>query len=67
MNILSDWSDQDRRAYGSEIQTFSHNLAQSGLFTDAALVSLLDRYSCHLVDVCTMIEQAGAVDDPSRP
>jgi len=63
MNILSDWSDQDRRAYGSEIQTFSHNLAQSGLFTDAALASLLDRHPRHLVDVCTMIEQSGAVDD----
>lgn len=59
MNILSHWSDQDRRAYGSEIQTFSHNLAQSGLFTDAALASLLDRHPRHLVDVCTMIEQSG--------
>lgn len=63
MNILSHWSAKERRAYGSEIQTFAHNLAQSGLFTDAALASLLDRHPRHLIDVCTMTDKGASVDD----
>lgn len=61
MNILSPWSDADRAEYGHTIQTFSHGLQASGLFTDKALAALLDRHPGHLIDVCTM------VDDPDFP
>lgn len=54
MTILSHWSNKDRVNYGSEIQTFSHGLQRSGLFTDEALADLLDRHPSHLIDVCTM-------------
>jgi hypothetical protein len=61
MNILHPWSKDEKQAYGSEIQTFQHDLAASGLFTDEALAALLDRHPRHLVDVCKM------VDDPDFP
>ena len=61
MKILSQWSLEDRAAYGSEIQTFTHGLSESGLFTDEALAALLDRHPGHLIDVCTM------TDDPNFP
>lgn len=61
MSILSNWSDAERAAYGSEIQTFSHGLSKSGLFSDEALAELLDRHPGHLIDVCTM------TDDPDFP
>jgi len=54
MQILEKWTPQEKQAYGSEIQTFSHKLADSGLFTDGALADLLDRHPRHLIDVCTM-------------
>jgi len=44
MQILDKWTPQEKRAYGSEIQTFSHKLADSGLFTDGALADLLNRH-----------------------
>jgi hypothetical protein len=62
MNILSHWSATDRKAYGSEIQTFEHKLAESGLFTDEALASLLDRHPRRLIDVCTMRDASTSAD-----
>ncbi|WP_298917430.1 hypothetical protein [uncultured Algimonas sp.] len=55
MNILGHWSDRDRQDYGSRVQTFPHTLAASGLFSDDALATLLDRHPRHLIDVCTMM------------
>ncbi len=54
MQVLEKWTPEEKRDYGSEIQIFSHKLADSGLFTDDALAALLDRHPKHLIDVCTM-------------
>ncbi|MGB6231030.1 MAG: hypothetical protein WBF53_12995 [Litorimonas sp.] len=61
--VLNSWTMQDRARYGTEIQTHSHRLGQSGLFTDEALAALLDRHPRSLVDVCTMVEDE---DFPDR-
>jgi len=55
-SVLDSWSPEDRRHYDAEIQTHSHHLAESELFTDEALAALLDRYPRTFVDVCTMVD-----------
>jgi len=42
---------------------FSHNLKATGLFTDAALIDLLERHPAEKMDVCTM----GEADHPVYP
>ncbi len=54
MNIIENWTTQDRQDYGHKIQTKTHHLQESGLFTDAALAALLDRHPDDKIDVCTM-------------
>jgi hypothetical protein len=61
MDIIKNWTAQDRREYGKTIQTFEHTLAESGLFTDEALAGLLNRHPTEKIDVCTMS------DDPTYP
>jgi len=54
MDIIETWTDQDRQDYGRKIQTKTHHLQDSGLFTDDALADLLDRHPNEKIDVCTM-------------
>lgn len=54
--VLDSWTMEERRQYGLKIQTHSHRLGQSGLFTDEALAALLDRHPRSLIDVCTMMD-----------
>lgn len=61
MSIIENWTAQDSKDYGHKIQTFTHNLQASGLFTDEALAALLDRHPSEKIDVCTMTQ------DPNFP
>jgi len=62
MQIIENWTDQDRRDYGKVIQTKPHRLQEFGLFTDTALADLLDRHPSELIDVCTMLDDPGFPD-----
>ncbi len=53
-SMLTDWSDAKTSAFQKEIMSFGHNLARTGLFTDDALISLLERHPSDKIDVCTM-------------
>ena len=61
MEIIKNWTQEDRKNYGQKIQTFKHTLAESGLFTDEALAKLLDRHPMDKIDICAMS------DDPTYP
>jgi len=61
--MLTDWTDAKTDAFQKEIMGFSHNLAATGLFTDAALIDLLESHPVDKMDVCTM----SAPDHPVYP
>ncbi|GGX63748.1 hypothetical protein GCM10011309_12210 [Litorimonas cladophorae] len=61
--MIPDWSAQNSAAFQKEITSFEHNLAGTGLFTDEALIDLLERHPSEKLDVCTM----GASDHPLYP
>lgn len=61
--MLNDWTDAKSDAFQKEIMSFGHNLDGTGLFTDEALISLLERHPSEKLDVCTM----GAADHPMYP
>jgi len=63
MNILQSWTDVETAAFQKEIMTFKHNLNATGLFTDEALLSLLDNHPDNMLDVCTMSN----TDNPLYP
>jgi len=54
--MLVDWDDAKTAAFQNEIMNFGHNLASTGLFSDAALIDLLERHPSDKMDVCTMGE-----------
>ena len=62
-NMLLDWTDAKTQAFQKEIMSFQHNLQSTGLFTDDALIDLLERHPSEKLDVCTM----GASDHPKYP
>ena len=43
-SMLTDWTEAKTAAFQKEIMSFGHNLSGTGLFTDAALISLLERH-----------------------
>ncbi|WP_298914271.1 hypothetical protein [uncultured Algimonas sp.] len=61
--MLDGWTAAQTRRFQSEIMTFRHRLAETGLFTDDALIDLLARHPAEQLDVCTM----GATDHPLYP
>lgn len=61
--MISGWTDANTNAFQKEITTFNHNLAQTGLFTDEALINLLERHPNDMMDVCTM----GGAEHPKYP
>jgi len=61
--MLSDWTDAKTASFQKEIMSFKHRLAETGLFTDEALMDLLERHPSEKLDVCTM----GAADHPKYP
>jgi len=62
-SMLSDWTEANTQGFQKEIMTFGHKLADTGLFTDEALIDLLERHPTDKLDVCTM----GAADHPVYP
>ncbi len=61
--MLSDWTDLNSKAFQKEIMSFGHRLGETGLFTDNALIDLLERHPINKMDVCTM----SAPDHPVYP
>ena len=53
-SMLTDWTDANTAAFQKEIMGFSHSLRATGLFTDEALIDLLERHPSEKMDVCTM-------------
>ena len=62
-SMLTDWTDAKTATFQKEIMSFGHNLGGTGLFTDEALISLLESHPSEKMDVCTM----GAPDHPMYP
>jgi len=62
-SMLDGWTADQSARFQKDILTFQHRLEDTGLFTDSALVDLLERHPSNMLDVCTM----GATDDPLYP
>lgn len=62
-SMLDGWTEDHTARFQKDILTFRHRLEETGLFTDAALIDLLDRHPDNMLDVCTM----GATNDPLYP
>ena len=54
MNMLTDWSDNHSEKFQKSALTFTHKLNETGLFTDEALISLLEKHPSTEMDVCAM-------------
>jgi len=54
MRILTDWDTNHTKSFQKEVMTFSHGLSDTGLFTDTALIKLLEKHPSHLLDVNSM-------------
>ena len=63
MTMLTDWTDDHTRRFQKEIMTFGHDLEASGLFTDEALITLLEKHPSEQLDVCSMSDKP----DPLYP
>jgi len=53
-DILKDWTEGHSERFRKEIMPFDHGLKETGLFTDKALIALLDKHPQNMLDVCTM-------------
>lgn len=58
--MLTDWTQEHTAAFQKEIMTFRHGLEDTGLFSDEALITLLEKHPSHMLDVCSM-------GDPKHP
>lgn len=63
MSILTKWDEAHTQKFQKEIMTFEHGLSDTGLFTDEALIRLLEIHPRHLLDVNSM----GDADHPEYP
>lgn len=59
-NLIKDWSEKQTASFEKEITTFKHGLNETGLFSDEALIELLEKHPSEMLDVCTM-------GDPNHP
>jgi len=51
MEIINNWTEDNRRDYGKKVMAVEHSLQETGLFSDQALADLLDKHPKHLIDV----------------
>lgn len=58
--MLSNWTESHTRAFQKEIMDFQHGLEATGLFSDEALIELLEKHPSGSLDVCSM-------GDPQHP
>lgn len=54
MSLIADWNGNPPSAVKTEIVRFNHRLAETGLFTDEALVRLIDETPRENITICTM-------------
>ncbi len=54
MSMLTDWNDSHTAAFQKEIMPFKHDLSATELFSDEALIALLEKHPADCLDVCTM-------------
>lgn len=54
MNMLPNWTDDHSTTFQKDTLIFKHQLNSTGLFTDEALISLLEKHPRHEMDVCAM-------------
>ena len=52
--ILKNWTEEHSAKFQKEILAFKHGLKETGLFSDVALIDLLNKHPKNLLDVCTM-------------
>jgi len=52
--MLKDWTEDNSARFQKEIMPFKHGLKETGLFSDEALVELLNKHPKNMLDVCTM-------------
>ena len=53
-SLLENFGEAEAAAFQEEILSFRHRLEDTGLFTDEALVDLLEQHPSEKLDVCTM-------------
>ncbi len=63
MSMLTDWTDAHSQTFQKEVMTFGHDLESTGLFSDEALIELLEKHPSNELDVCSMDENP----DPRYP
>lgn len=61
--IIKNWSEAHTQKFENDIVTFDHDLEGTGLFSNEALIELLEKHPSHMLDVCTM----GGSDHPDYP
>lgn len=54
--ILTNWTEEHTQKFQKDMFIVKHNLNETGLFTDEALVDLLDRHPRSHLDVCTIAD-----------
>lgn len=65
MSILTGWDETHTQRFQKDIMTFGHGLGDTGLFTDEALIDLLEKHPSHLLDVNSM-DDANHPEYPNR-
>ena len=53
-SLLEAFGDAEAQAFQKSIVSFRHKLESTGLFSDEALIDLLERHPSEKLDVCTM-------------
>jgi len=56
MSIFKNWTDEHSSKFQNDIMSVDHKLDETNLFTDEALIALLDKHPSEKLDVCTMGE-----------
>ena len=51
MELIQNWTDENRANYGKKVMSVQHAMNDTGLFTDEALAAMLDAHPTHLIDV----------------
>lgn len=62
-NMITNWTEEKSKKFQKEVMTFRHQISETGLFTDEALIALLEKHPHEKLDVCTM----GPSDHPDFP
>lgn len=50
MQLIQNWTKENRVNYGKQVMVVEHRLNETGLFTDEALAAMLDEHPNHLID-----------------